>query len=672
MGMFDDLMPAPTSGGMFDDLIPAKEAVPVVEPVKSYDDAINNHPKIKAYREVLAALDPRDAGAISINKGIEREVAKITELEQLREKNPYLASIIEEMPEWKKSAVNFGRGITDIGRALGIVGEEDQKEALDALQGQSQPGARTLGQMAPFIPLGGAVGLGAKAVGMGTVPTTAAYSALGATEGYTSAAGEGRDPILSTAIGALAPPLAVIAPKLISSAAGAVTRKLSSADDIKNILGAAQPDETVVQIERLLKKGTADAGDQIKQLLISSDTTAHPTLKKVAETVAGGGTSDDIAEVIAAQKLKGTEGAAAKFSLEANKVVSSPKAKELIRQGMPPEDVQFIKASSAADKEAYNKMIDYAERGVKSSSAKNVFHPQSIVGDSVHERLKAVQELNKKAGGNIDRISRKTLKGKPIVLDEPMGKFITKLKDLGVTFKKGNIDFDGSALMDLPKAQAPIKRILNRLDPKRNPNVTAYDAHILKKWFDSNINYGKTPTSGGIDPAVERAIKGFRKDINEAIGAISPEYKAVNAQYADTIGKINDFKSIAGKKTNLAGDYAEESLGMLSKRVTSNAMSRGAVKEAIKGLEDVAAKYGKVFDTKVVDQVQFVNAMEKTLGAFSDTSLLGQVSTANKLSSKRGLTVMDAGVEALDYVTKKLKPQDKEAYIKALRALVNE
>ena len=299
-----------------------------------------------------------------------------------------------------------------------------------------------------------------------------------------------------------------------------------------------------------MKTGGQDARSRLDQLVISDDAlvSVHPTVREIKKLVNDGKGPDEVAEFIGQQKDLGSKGEAAKYRLEGEKLKKSKTAQELIRQGMAGNDVQLIASASDADKVAFTKILDRVKGGMESSRVKNKLHPQAVVGDSVLERLNYVQSKNKDAGERIKAVANSELKGKNISLNEPLENFKSKLDELGVTFDNGRMDFEGSALMDLPKLQAPLKRIINRLDPSRNPNIDAMDAHNLKKWFDTNINYGKTPTGGGMEPEVERAIKGFRADINKALGDLSPKYKQVNTQYADTIGAINDLKNLAGKR----------------------------------------------------------------------------------------------------------------------------
>lgn len=658
----------------------------VDEPQKSTDESVTEamlekNPSISALRKILARQSPGSNAFRRITDSLNAEIQNTIKQEEFRRSNPELAKVADETPEWKKNLIGIGRGMADIGRGLGIAGEESEAEklALQAVEDQSSAGrwSRSLGQAAPFLPLAGLSAYAAPAItatagpALGGAINTAGYSALGGSEGYLSSVGEGKDPTIPTLVGAGVPVAGPLASKAISGVSSVIRGAASKSEDISNILKSAAKSDTVDQISAISKKGGDD--QTIKMLESIPENETHITALKVKNAIEAGATGDDVAKILRDQKLKATEGAGARYKLKGSGYTSDKKSKELIRQGMQENDVQLISSSSKADKAAYKKIAFRAGEGLKSSAKKADMPPQAVVGESLLERLRAVESINKTAGSKIDGIAKKVGR---VELNDAFYNFKKGLDNLGVKFRDGNADFEGSALMDLEDLQNPILKIIKRLDPARNKNVTGYDAHILKKWFDKQINYGGGKAGVAVDKDVERLISGLRADVNKAIGIKSPEYKRVNTEYSESIGAINDLRSIAGRKTNLFGDYADESLGALSRRVTSNATSRGAVLEAIKNLEDVSAKYGEVFDSSVSNQVMFVNALEKKLGAFNDTSLMGQFQAPLQRASIGGGgeigPMLDIGGKAIKGVVGKLKPKNDDAFLKAINDLIAE
>jgi hypothetical protein len=133
------------------------------------------------------------------------------ELEKIREENPYLADLIQDMSPAEAAAVGFQQGLRTVGRGVGKIAGQDfftevNDPALKKLQASSPAAAigKIAGEAAPFAaaaPLTGTVGTGLQLTRGGaqlvpqitsTAGRAAATGALGATEGGTIAAGQDR------------------------------------------------------------------------------------------------------------------------------------------------------------------------------------------------------------------------------------------------------------------------------------------------------------------------------------------------------------------------------------------------------------------------------------------------------------------------------------------------
>lgn len=166
---------------------------------------------------------------------------KAADLERIRLQNPYLAQQIEETGPLEAAAVAAGRGITTVGRGVGLVDQEpeDERKIFSALSGE-QPFAFTAGELvgetAPFLAVGGPVTAAGK-----TVATKAlATGALGATEAGVIARGrgaEGEDVAKAAVLGFVtggAVPLGGAAASRLGSKAGQRSVKEAAEEAIKN------------------------------------------------------------------------------------------------------------------------------------------------------------------------------------------------------------------------------------------------------------------------------------------------------------------------------------------------------------------------------------------------------------------------------------------------------
>lgn len=69
-------------------------------------------------------------------------------------------------------------------------------------------------------------------------------------------------------------------------------------------------------------------------------------------------------------------------------------------------------------------------------------------------------------------------------------------------------------------------------------------------------------------------LKDFRRDIDSVLDESFPDYNAANVAYSETIGVLDDFQDIAGRKMNLSGANADKATGTLMRRIAGNAQSR--------------------------------------------------------------------------------------------------
>jgi hypothetical protein len=640
-------------------------------PAPSIGDVINQDPGVQTMRELVSINQNNPYALKELEKGLQSATQKAIEMYQLRQKNPALAAEIEGTPQYQKSLIGIGRGMHDIARGAGFIGEEQATEELNELERFSAAGGapRMVGQAAPFAPAAAAVPLVTSGI-----PAALSYSTIGAAEGYTSATGEGKDPTLRTALGAAVPIGGELLARGVSKGAEKYATRSAERSRILDNLRAAEPENLVDEIEEIARLNKPDAPTQIAKRLADAQEAGvdHPTIKRLSESTQDAETAR---EVIKSQRKKAIQAESAQYKLsgpQLKNLKKSGKAKKLSAMGVPDSDIQVFAGASSADKAKLRKIVRRAIEAEKDAIAKIDIHPQAVVGESLESRLKYVDSVNKKAGARIDKIADEELRGRPIDLNQPLANFKEKLDKMGVTFNDGAVDYSRSALRGMPDQQKQIDNVIEQLSPQGMPNADAYDAHILKQWFDNQINWGKSPSgAGGIPPKVERAIKDLRKDVNTEIGLISDRYKTVNTTYSETIDGLNELKALAGRDTDINGEFIDETLGMMSKRITSNAMSRGRVKKAMQKIDDLAAKYGRAFPDSMKHQIAAVNALEKRLGSFSDTSLKGQtqmsdfaVGAADAAMSPLG--PFKAGIDVLKAATSKKGKIDRDAFLMAL------
>lgn len=144
--------------------------------------------------------------------------------------SPEQRELIESISPLEAFAIGLGKGVTDIGRGLGLVDQATSDEVaaferLSQVERVATPPGEVLGQAAPFLPLG----VGAAAI-PGTAARVGATAGLGAAEGGIIARGTGQDvgtQILSAGIGGTVAGALELGLPYIGRASGRLVRRIT-------------------------------------------------------------------------------------------------------------------------------------------------------------------------------------------------------------------------------------------------------------------------------------------------------------------------------------------------------------------------------------------------------------------------------------------------------------
>ena len=294
MGAFDDLIPAKKTGA-FDDLIPKQSAQTMQTPAMQPEKTTTRREKLLQQREnrptdvspleglpenVTSDIEnrfpfpsgERRRGMYSgVNKTMsDRNTA--AELEQIRLINPFLAQQIEETSGIEAFSVGAGRGLTNIGRAVGLADDEDEttKQAIEGLK--TQTGAVTAGEIAgesaPFLAVGGLLSGLAKTAGQKVL----AGAALGASEGGLVTKGRGgsaKEIALGTLLGGVTGGVVPVVGARLSGGSGARSGRLAAAREILKEPTEKEIKEAVklaAPTPQQLREASAKIYDSVKEL----------------------------------------------------------------------------------------------------------------------------------------------------------------------------------------------------------------------------------------------------------------------------------------------------------------------------------------------------------------------------------------------------------------------
>jgi hypothetical protein len=364
------------------------------------------------------------------------------------------------------------------------------------------------------------------------------------------------------------------------------------------------------------------------------------------------------------------------------KVRTDSAAVETIRQGFDDGVIAAVKGSSKADKAKMLEMVNIMEAGKKNRRFAAENRPSDIVGDSLMDRFRVIRSANKAAGQKIGRAA-KDLKSKPIDLSGAVNGFAQSLDDLGVRLikdNKGNLkpDFEFSQLS--PGDRGPLREVIRQMNIKgRDGSIDGLTAHQMKKVIDNNVTFGKVKT--GLSGDAERALKGFRSDINKSLGDTFPEYGKVNKVYSETIGALDAFQKVAGGTLNLLGENVDKSVGTLLRGLLSNNKGRVRLLDSVREIEAAAAKHGAgdkllikgkgLGSDDLLNQILFADELDARFGPVARTSLAGELGKEIKRGGqavKGG--VLDFAVEVAAKGVEKARGINEQAAFKSIKELL--
>ena len=360
--------------------------------------------------------------------------------------------------------------------------------------------------------------------------------------------------------------------------------------------------------------------------------------------------------------------------LSGSQVVPDNEAASAIKQGWKDGAVASIKAANDKDRTAMTKMLNIFKMGEKRESFRAMNRPADILGDTVQSRVDFLANANQQAGKAIDRIANTRLRGQAVEYDPAINSFLDELGALGV---KVELDqngvakaiLQGSDIQGDKAAQRILNTVLERLSTAKAPD--AYGVHTAKRFIDTQVNYGKKNLANPLTSQAERALKNLRRNLNQSLGEKFPVYKAANEKYADTITALDDLQRAAGTQIDFDSPNANKALGTAMRKLTSNYGTRANLIDSLDQANQVASKYGMKLDDDIVNQLIFVNELDRMFGAAADTSLKGQMSQA--LETGVEIARGNAAQRAMELVAEKaqnLRGVNKENAIKAMEEIL--
>jgi hypothetical protein len=343
------------------------------------------------------------------------------------------------------------------------------------------------------------------------------------------------------------------------------------------------------------------------------------------------------------------------------RALRNPAQREAIKQGFDEGLIAMIREASPADRRNMLESLDIMEQatGNKRFSMEN--RTTDVAGQSVLKRYKAIREANTKAGRSIDRYARQNLKNQYVDFDQPVNNFLSELQDMGIRQRNDlTLDFSGSDIEGLAGAENFLNRIVKRMASPRD--MTAYEVHMLKKFIDEQVTYGKLQE--GLAGRTEGVVKNLRRNLDNVLDENFAGYNTANTRYAETINAMNEFQDLMGRKIDFDSPSAPTAVGTKLRGLGSNIQSRGRLLDSLGELQTLGNRYGQ-FDDDVINQAAFTMDLDRVFGTKADTSFAGQI--GERVPTTKG-EMTSAAVRA---AANKVRGINQEAQFRAMRNLLN-
>lgn len=364
------------------------------------------------------------------------------------------------------------------------------------------------------------------------------------------------------------------------------------------------------------------------------------------------------------------------------KIQIDPIAKEALRVGYDPRDVQFIKNSKPEDFTAYREMFDI---GKKVSADRTVTQrAEEVGGKTLLNQAKFLFDQKKAVGAQLGEAVKK-MGTKPIDVTQYADDYISNLEDAGVTIKRGVLKFDNSRYANTPSTQKYLQKVFDYLKPNQTGKVIlpADRINTIRQTMRTDLDLGASTKelADQATRALENVYEGLRKPLVEA----SDDYAVLSNNYARLSNGLKDFTNLIGKRFRLDSDFAARRAGEVGSRVLGNASA--TTLQTVSNLEKLAQEFGMKGGGSAVNQFNFANLLQREV--FPDLvppgSLQGRITSgveqaASGIKEAAGIIsdvqqgsggLTARGFDAVMKILKVARGITPEAHVKALEQLIS-
>lgn len=310
----------------------------------------------------------------------------------------------------------------------------------------------------------------------------------------------------------------------------------------------------------------------------------------------------------------------------------APEAQKAVRGGLLRRDVEAFTSANDKERTILKDMVNAAE---ENTNNRGTTHPSDLLGKEMNRRIKLLDEDRKTIGkalgehvkglkakdiGGIEQVQQDVLKR----LDEIPGLegIKTKVGESG----KIELDFSDTA-MSGSQTEAARKELQAIWDDMTNR--TPFQLHRQRQELFEALG-GKKAAQLQLTETQEQGMDAVREGIADSLERISPDYKALNAEYRGITTPLREMRKFYKGTEGAAEDVLDAKGGLLARRLTSNVASAPELRRVLDEIGAQLAKRGHdVSDVDLNKLQDFYNALNRYYDITKDTTFEGLIKSAN-------------------------------------------
>jgi len=319
----------------------------------------------------------------------------------------------------------------------------------------------------------------------------------------------------------------------------------------------------------------------------------------------------------------GTNVGAMKAETEAIKALPTKTAQEVTRSGVDILDVKDLIKIPVIAKPEIKQMADNIAKFARGESE---IDPIEFVGKPIVARLKSLEATRVSVGKKLGEVAENLGKVTANEMYKPVLSRLQKtpgLEGLKVD-SKGKLDFSNTTLTT--RSTASDRSAIQNMFTDAIKSGTGKQKHLLRQELFEVLG-GKKRAQVQLTGTQEKAYESIRQGLSDVLETKNSSYKTLSKKYREVLKPLADMRKKIRATPESPEDILDMNAGILARRITSTAMSRGDIESAIKALDKVTKTKSNVWEKTKALQDSY-NVLRKYYDIDPKTSFIGLTKSA--------------------------------------------